>query len=264
MFTAKEYIKVKSFEEAYALNQKKRAMIIGGNMMTRLGHRKLDTVIDLSALDAEYIIETKNEFKIGCMCSLRDLEKNKAFSDYFGDALENALSHIVGVQFRNCATVGGSIFGRFGFSDVLTYFLCLDTYVNLYEKGLIPLKDFILESPGNDVLTEIIVKKDGRKVFYDSLRLTETDFPVITTALSFDSEKRYFSIGARPSRANLVTVGFDEFPEKLSKKEILSLAEKVSESFSYGSNMRAGREYRKHIAKVLTARLLEKTGCEMP
>lgn len=45
-----------------------------------------------------------------------------------GGAVRESLRHIVGVQFRNLATVGGSIFGRFGFSDVLTMFLALDSW----------------------------------------------------------------------------------------------------------------------------------------
>ena len=43
---------------------------------------------------------------------------------------EKSLRHIVGVQFRNCATIGGSIWGRYGFSDVLTMFLAMDTWWN--------------------------------------------------------------------------------------------------------------------------------------
>ena len=39
--------------------------------------------------------------------------------------MREAVRHIVGVQFRNCATVGGSVYGRFGFSDVLTLLLAL-------------------------------------------------------------------------------------------------------------------------------------------
>ena len=45
------------------------------------------------------------------------------------DCFKESLCHIVGVQFRNCATVGGSIYGRYGFSDVLTMFLGMDTWV---------------------------------------------------------------------------------------------------------------------------------------
>ena len=56
--------------------------------------------------------------------------------------MREAVRSIVGVQFRNLATVGGSIWGRFGFSDVLTLFLALDTRVLLYRAGEISLREF--------------------------------------------------------------------------------------------------------------------------
>ena len=46
-------------------------------------------------------------------------------------AMRESVKDIVGVQFRNLATVGGSIFGRFGFSDVLTLFMAVGASVEL-------------------------------------------------------------------------------------------------------------------------------------
>mgnify|MGYP000656442168 CR=1 FL=1 len=83
---------------------------------------------------------------------------------------------------RNCATVGGSIFARFGFSDILTCFLALDTYVELYHEGTIPLSEFAarpVRRDQKDILVRIIIKKDGRKAAYTSQRNSRTDFPVI-------------------------------------------------------------------------------------
>lgn len=54
------------------------------------------------------------------MVSLRELEKHPGLNELTGGTISNSVEHIVGVQFRNCATVGGSVFGRFRFSDVLT------------------------------------------------------------------------------------------------------------------------------------------------
>ena len=48
------------------------------------------------------------------------------------------MSHIVGVPFRNCATVGGSVFSRFGFSDLTCALLALDASVVLYRGGELP------------------------------------------------------------------------------------------------------------------------------
>ena len=56
--------------------------------------------------------------------------------------MKESLRHIVGVQFRNLATVGGSIYGRFGFSDVLTEFMALGAEVELFHGGRMPLEEF--------------------------------------------------------------------------------------------------------------------------
>ena len=55
-----------------------------------------------------------------------------SFVRYTNGAVKEALRHIIGVQLRNTATVGGSVWGRFGFSDVITLLLAMDTLVVLY------------------------------------------------------------------------------------------------------------------------------------
>ena len=104
------------------------ALAQDGKDQCRHGHR-------LSALGLDTIEETDTEIRIGAMATLRDLETNTALNAYTAGAVREAVRHIVGVQFRNCATVGGSIYGRFGFSDVLTLFLALDCEVELYKAG---------------------------------------------------------------------------------------------------------------------------------
>ena len=74
---------------------------------------------------------------------LRDLEVHEGLNKYFNNAIENCVKSIVGVQFRNCATIGGSIFSRFGFSDPLTCLLALDSYVKLYKGGVISMREFV-------------------------------------------------------------------------------------------------------------------------
>ena len=120
MLNIQNYKKVESIEEAYELNQKKANRIVGGMMWMRMGDNRINTAIDMSGLGLDKIEETEEEFKIGCMTSLRQLENHKGFNEYTNGCAKEALRHIVGVQFRNLATVGGSIYGRYGFSDVLT------------------------------------------------------------------------------------------------------------------------------------------------
>ena len=76
---------------------------------------------------------------------------------YTQGAVKEATRHIVGTQFRNLATIGGSVSGRFGFSDIWTLLLALDADVELYKGGRISLFDFGKKGPGKDIVSHIIV-----------------------------------------------------------------------------------------------------------
>lgn len=102
----------------------------------RPGTLKLSYETDLSDLGLDTIEETEDFFEIGCMTTLRQLEQHGGLDRYTGGAVKEAVKNIVGVQFRNTATVGGSFYGRYGFSDVLTAFMAMDTYVVCHNAGI--------------------------------------------------------------------------------------------------------------------------------
>lgn len=266
MLKIKNYVKVKSVAEAYELNQKKTACVLGGMIWLKMGNRNVSTAIDLSGLGLDVISETEEEFVIGCMTPLRDLEIHAGLDAYTHGAMRESLRHIVGVQFRNCATVGGSIYGRYGFSDVLTMFLAMDTWVELYDKGVIPLTEFVSMKKDRDILVNIIVKKTPLFCAYISQRNTETDFPVLTCAASLVGDEARTVIGARPGRAMIVEdskeilKGFKEFTNKQRPLAIQAFSEYASQSVPVGGNMRASQEYRKLLVKVLTRRAWEAVG----
>ena len=91
------------------------------------------------------------------------------------------------------ATVGGSIWGRFGFSDVLTVFLAMDTYVELYQGGRIPLREFVGQKPDQDILVRLVIKKTSGCFSYASVRNQSTDFPVIAS-LSITFHRLYSNL----------------------------------------------------------------------
>ena len=183
MFTIDQYVKVQSLSEAYELAQKKTATILGGCGWLKMGRRPIQTAIDLSGLGLDQIQETDGYFELGCMATLRQIETSKALAACFGDCIAECLRHIVGVQFRNCATIGGSIWGRFGFSDPLTLFLALDAEVCLYRGGVIPLRDFVRMDYDRDVLAAVRLPKRGQKAVYLTHRASATDFPVLACAV---------------------------------------------------------------------------------
>lgn len=107
MLTIREYKQAATLEEAWQLNQKRPNRVLGGMLWMRLSKGNVQTAIDLSALGLDTIEETETEFRIGAMVSLRQLELHEGFTAYSEGANKEALRHIVGVQFRNLATVGG-------------------------------------------------------------------------------------------------------------------------------------------------------------
>lgn len=137
MLKIKEYVKAQSLEQAYELNQKKSTCILGGMLWLKMSNRTVQKAVDLSGLGLDQIEETEDEFSIGAMVTLRQIETHQGLNQWSHGAVKECVRSIVGVQFRNLATVGGSIFGRFGFSDVLTCFLAFDSYVELYHGGMI-------------------------------------------------------------------------------------------------------------------------------
>lgn len=266
MLKIKNYVKVKSFAEAYELNQKKTACVLGGMVWLKMGNRNISTAIDLSALGVDTISETEEEFSIGCMTPLRELEVHPALDEYTHGAIRESLRHIVGVQFRNCATVGGSIYGRYGFSDVLTMLLALDTWVELYHGGKIPLAEFAVMKKDRDILERIIIRKTPLRCAYLSQRNTETDFPVLTCAAALADGEARTVIGARPGRAILVKDsrgilnGFQEMTKRQRFEAIQAFSEYAAQNVPVGGNMRASVQYRALLVKVLTRRVWEAVG----
>ena len=252
MITIQNYVRAQSLEEAWQLNRNKRSRILGGMLWLRLGKGSVNTAIDLCDLGLNTIEETEEEFSIGAMVTLRDIETHAGLNAYSGNAVANAVKDIVGVQFRNMATVGGSIWGRFGFSDVLTVFLAMDTYVELYKGGIVPLEQFAKMKADNDILVRIIVKKTPCRIVYTSMRNQRTDFPVIACAVSCVNGEYRASIGARPARAMLIRSNQVE-----SAKDFAAY---VAENAPTEGNIRGSAAYRTHLIKVLTERSVVELG----
>ena len=256
MITVKEYKKVASIEEAYELNQKRTNRIIGGMLWTKMSSANINTAIDLSGLGLDKIEETDDEFIFGCMTTLRAIETHHGFDLYTDGAAKEALHHIVGVQFRNLATVGGSVFGRYGFSDVLTLLLSLDTYVELHRDGIIPLEKFIAMPYDNDILVRIIVKKEKIRCTYKSVRITKTDFPVLACSASLTPDSVRMSFGARPGKAVLISDSDNILADGITEESAKRFAEFATANVKTGTNMRGSAEYRAHLVSVLAERML--------
>ena len=253
MLTIREYKQAATLEEAWQLNQKRPNRVLGGMLWMRLSKGNVQTAIDLSALGLDTIEETETEFRIGAMVSLR-------FTAYSEGANKEALRHIVGVQFRNLATVGGSVFGRFGFSDVLTLLLVMDSYVELYKGGIVSLADFVNMPYDRDILVRVIVKKTVAHYSYKSVRISKTDFPVLTCAAALTQEGVQAAVGARPAKAALVKDAEQLATLPMTAEKAQAFAEYAAGLLPTETNPRGSAAYRTHLIKVLIARCLTELG----
>ena len=155
---------------------------------------------------------------------------------------------------RNLATIGGSIYSRFGFSDILTALLALDCYVELFKGGIIPLAKYVDMPLDNDILVRIIIKKDGRKVNYLSHRMSATDFPVLTCAVANKESEWFAVVGARPMKGRLTKLNLkDDFNKGIIDKAVYE----VINNISFGTNIRGSKEYRQILADVLIKRNID-------
>ena len=270
MFYYNQYVRAQSLDEAYELYQKKPNFVLGGMLWLKMKNKTLGTAIDLCDLGLDQIYEDENEFRIGAYATLRQIETHEALNAYTHGAIAESVRHIVGVQFRNVATVGGSIWGRFGFSDVMTIFRALGAKVQLHKAGIMDLDEFAaLPRTTRDVLVSVIVPKNAKGVVYLSQRNQSTDFPVLTCAVANRSGRYVAVIGASPYMAEPVwdedgildgiadaktdsNAALTDNSENNAK--IDKFAEYVAEHIRFGSNIRAGAEYREMICRVLTRR----------
>lgn len=270
MFYYNQYVRAQSLDEAYELYQKKPNFVLGGMLWLKMKNKTLGTAIDLCDLGLDQIDEDENEFRIGAYATLRQIETHEALNAYTHGAIAESVRHIVGVQFRNVATVGGSIWGRFGFSDVMTIFRALGAKVQLHKAGIMDLDEFAaLSRTTRDVLVSVIVPKNAKGIVYLSQRNQSTDFPVLTCAVANRSGRYVAVIGASPYMAEPVwdedgildgladakTDGNKALTENSeSNEKIEKFAGYVADHIRFGSNIRAGAEYREMICRVLTRR----------
>ena len=257
LYTIKSYVFPESLEEADELLQRdcRNNAILGGCCWLKLGRRRIRSAIDLSKLGLDQIEVRDGFLELGACVTLRQLETNPHVTARFDGFLGRSVSHIVGVQFRNCATVGGSVFSRFGFSDLTCALLALDAAVVLHRGGEVPLAQFMATPISfDDILLKVRIRDDGRRAAYQSARRSSTDFPTMAVAVSCLDGRWTVSVGARPARA----VRSEQAARCLNDGLGAAAAgQAAAEELTYGTDLRAGADYRRKLAAVLVRRAAE-------
>lgn len=258
MFTILDLVQPNTIDEAYkVLVDKKSNTILGGCAFLRMGAKRIGTAVDLSKLNLNYIKEDDEYIEVGAMTTFRDIETSPLFKEYFNGILPKSVSNIIGVQFRNVVTVGATVYSKYGFSDLITALLCLDTEVELYKGKRMSLEEFLERPYEKDILTRIFIKKNKRKAVYGNLRNAISDYPILNVSVSRLEDKWTVVIGARPLHAKIAKGACRELSSgNFSIENVEKVANIASEELHFGSNMRGSAKYRKSMCKVLVKRAI--------
>ncbi|PLX68923.1 MAG: 4-hydroxybenzoyl-CoA reductase [Denitrovibrio sp.] len=258
MMNIEEYVRVSSCSEAYEiLNSVNGSAILGGCGYLRMGNRAISKGIDLSLLGLNQIIETDSDIEIGAMTSLRDIETNPILKNNFNGSLCDCMENIVGIQLRSIVTIGGTVAGRYPFSDVLPVLMALGADVVLTGAGRVSLEDFMDGKHKSDVVEKIIIPKTSERVAYKSVRNSLVDYAILNCVIALSDGEYKVVVGARPQKAIRATKCEAFLKGKELTEEIAEEAAKiVADELSFGDNVRGSAEYRKAVCVTLIKRAL--------
>src|SRR6056297_2181282 len=244
----KEYRQPEALKEAYELiNHNKKAMLVAGGAYLRLQNREIPLAVDLSGLGLDYIIEENNYLKIGAMTTLRSIEVDDYCNSELSGILSNMVRQIASLQLRNIVTIGGSICGKYSFSDLLPTLIVLDTTLRFYKAGEMSIDDYLEMDLKNDILLEIIIDlKQVANVRY--LKKTYKEYSLINVALAKKDDRYRIAVGARPGRGT-----YAKLASKIltTEKDIDKVCEILIEELSFKDDYRVSEDYRKSISQTL-------------
>ncbi len=264
------YVRPDTIEDEYELIHNEKGVPIGGGAWTRMNKGGIDLAVDLSRLDLRYIREKEGSIALGAVTTARDVETSEVLTKVFGSLFSHAMAHIVGVQLRNIVSVGGTVAGGYGFSDLITVLLALEASLVFYREGEMPLESYLQERPGGArLLQEVLIPADkgngthaAVKSAFQSVRKTRTDFAVLNAAAVRKAEGWRIAVGARPGAARLAPEAAKILDESVSTAASLAEAAKkageaAAEELSFGTDLRGSAEYRTEICSVLVRRCIE-------
>jgi CO/xanthine dehydrogenase FAD-binding subunit len=252
------YRKVGSVEEAYdLLVGQPGASVIAGGAWLKLMPKNIGTAIDLSGIGLDSIEETEDEFVIGSMVTLRQLETFEPFSTLYDGILVKSAGSIMGVTVRNIATIGGTVSGKYGFSDLIPALTATDAILEFHIKGSVKLVDFMNEaSSEKDILTRIHIKKPGGRGWFHTLKNTAIDFPVLNAAVTKTGNGCIIVVGARPYKAAAAVKAMEYINgcKSVGESEMEKAAEIAAGELKFGKNQRGSAKYRKELCRTFVKR----------
>ena len=257
-----EYVKPKNLEEAYILlNEGKKNHVIAGGAWLKTTLKNADKLISLDDLGLNEIIEKDDFIEIGAMVTLHEVETSPLLKDIYDGILSRAVHLIMGINIRNIATLGGSVMGKYSFSDVFPVLLVMDASLSFYKHGVMSVEEFLskkLETP--DILTKIIIKREEGSGYFKKVATTPLDFSIINFAVSRNKKGFKIAVGSTPYIAALSSNAMEYLnsQKQVTDEVIGKTLELMPNEIRFNKNIRSSKEYKEELAKVYVKRGIRK------
>ena len=283
MYDIKKYREAYSLEEALScLRENPDAVIISGgtDILIRIREGKIRSahLIGIGRIDSlKEIYEDENStLHIGPLMTFSLIEKNSLINKHL-PVLAEAVSSAGGPQIRNTATVGGNICNGASSADSASVLLCYNADLVLESengKRTVPLNEFYL-GPGktvrrrDEILTDIVIRKDDYDNYTGSFKKfsQREAMDIATLACSvlvkisdniFTDIRIAFGVAAptplRCGSAEEAGRGLE-----VSKESISIISKAVLNDIKPRDSWRGSKDFRLHLAEVLSYRGLCRT-----
>lgn len=277
------YLKAASAKEALDLLDKHKddyKIICGGQSLLILMRQGLvapKNLIDIKSVrELSYIkFSSKEGLRIGATTTHRDIEKSSVIKKNF-PVLVDMERNLASIQTRNWGTIGGNLAHADPAGDPGPLLMALDARVSIANKERIrtlPLEEFFIDFfetalEEGELLLEVQVPPvpSGTATVYEKFNIIKNDQPIVSVAASITLDED----GLRCKDARLVLSGAAPVPlrakeaermlkgKKITENLLEQAGSKASEEADPVADIHASEEYRRHLVKALTKRMVKR------
>ncbi len=248
-----EFYTPTKIKEALSLLSEDGARILAGSTtLGKLRNLKVKKFVNIMKLPLNYIKEDDNNIYIGATLTIEDVLESPLIQKKF-PFIHKSLLQFGAWGIRTMATVGGSVFASFPWSDVTPVFMVLDAKVHLLsekDERLLPIDNFLddkREYLNGYLLKEVIIPKEGcgEERDFKKIALSSFDLALLNFAYIKGSNFIRISVGARPGRAI-----------RLKETEKSRSVEDGIREAKLGDDFRVSRKWREEVLRTLLSEVL--------
>lgn len=267
----KGYYRPKSISEALALLQKNSGTIVpigGGTKLVLSGDEQVRELVDITALDLDYIREESGVMRIGTATALQKLVDSSMLRNFNNGLIADA-AHLAYASrmIRNVSTVGGELVASKPLSILYCAFLALQAQVRIAggEEFALAMNIFLNKKGlGGGILIEVLVPVPTLPSYAS---LSYIGAPASKVPLLCGCARVTVEEG-RCESVKLGMTGTAPVPQRLHAVELLlegkrftpqnieQACERVYEIYNPVTDPRASAEYRKEVARLVITRAL--------